>query len=121
MEVIYTYSRSNAITDGMQMECKMASEAGFNFPVFITKGINDLVNESLKYGFNSYNGVMWDMLSMLHAQIKRTQQAADFIKFEVCINWKGNRPKTFILLASIDALDVDSPQPAFTIMLPDED
>ncbi|MCE3269540.1 MAG: hypothetical protein K0R49_1794 [Burkholderiales bacterium] len=121
MEVIYTYSRADSIADGMQKKCELASQAGFNFPVFITKGINDLVNESLKYGANSYNGVMWDMLSMLHTQIKRSQQDTDFIKFKVWINWKGNRQKAFIFVASVGALDVDKPQPAFTIMLPDED
>ena len=128
MEVICTYSRADAIADGMQLECKLASEAGFEFPVFITKGVNDLVNESLKCGANSYDGDMWDMLSMLRSQIRRMQHAAEsikqaieFIKFRVCINWKGNRPKTFIFVASIGALNIDNTQPAITIMLPDED
>ncbi len=120
MEVIYSYTRADSIADGMQVKCELATEAGFKYPVYITKGINDLINQSLKYGANDYNGVMWDFLSVLKAEIRK-QQATDLVQSHVYINWQGNRPKIFHFQAQIGALDFDDERPAITIMLPDED
>ena len=120
MELIYSYTRADAIADGMQIKCELAAEAGFKYPVYITKGINDLINEALEYGANDYNGVMWDFLSVLKAGIRK-QHAVDRVQSHVYINWHNNRPKSFHFQALIGALDFDDPQPAITIMLPDED
>jgi hypothetical protein len=40
--VIYAYSRSQAIADGLQVEVsKVAQEAGIRFPVFLTRAVYD--------------------------------------------------------------------------------
>ena len=39
-EVIYAYTRKQAVADGVQVDVtKTAQEAGINFPVFITRGV----------------------------------------------------------------------------------
>ena len=39
-DVVYQYTRSQAIADGFQIEVtKTAAEAGIRFPVFITRGV----------------------------------------------------------------------------------
>lgn len=39
-EVIYSYTRAQAVLDGFQIEVsKTATEAGIRFPVFITRGV----------------------------------------------------------------------------------
>ena len=39
-DVVYQYTRSQAIADGFQIEVtKTAEEAGIRFPVFITRGV----------------------------------------------------------------------------------
>jgi hypothetical protein len=41
-EVIYAYSRSQAVADGLQVEAtKIAAEAGIRFPVFLTRAVFD--------------------------------------------------------------------------------
>ena len=41
-EVIYSYTRSQAIADGVQVDVsKVAAEAGIRFPVFLTRAVFD--------------------------------------------------------------------------------
>ena len=41
-EVIYSYTRSQAVADGVQVEVtKTAQEAGIRFPVFLTRAVYD--------------------------------------------------------------------------------
>ncbi len=41
--IIYQYTRSQAVADGVQVEVtKTAHEAGIKFPVFITRGVFEL-------------------------------------------------------------------------------
>jgi hypothetical protein len=40
--VLYTYSRSQAVADGLQVEVsKVAEEVGIRFPVFLTRAVYD--------------------------------------------------------------------------------
>ena len=43
VRIVYAYSRSQAVADGVQVEVtKTAHEAGIKFPVFITRGVFEL-------------------------------------------------------------------------------
>lgn len=114
---ILAYSRADAIADGVQFKCDLAKEAGFEYPVFITEGINTLINKSLPHG-NDYNGVMWDILNILFFKIK-SSKSTDFIDFKVAINI-NNKADTFVLYAQVGATDFNNPKPAITIMTPEE-
>ena len=122
MDNIFTYTRAEAIADGVQFECPLAKDAGFKFPVFITCGVNSLIEESLTYGLNDFNGVMWDILMVLFATIKANKTTGlKQLSFPVVINWDDKQTKTFTFISEVGALDFDKPEPAITIMLPDED
>lgn len=122
MDNIFTYTREEAIADGVQFECPLAKDAGFKFPVFITCGVNNLIEESLTYGLNDFNGVMWDILMVLFATIKANKTTGlKRLSFPVVINWDDKQTKTFTFMSEVGALDFDKPEPAITIMLPDED
>ncbi len=46
-DVIYTYTRAQAIADGFQIEVtKTAEEAGIRFPVFITRAVYEHTSPS---------------------------------------------------------------------------
>ncbi len=40
LELVYTYTRAQAVADGLQVEVtKTAQEAGIRFPMFITRAV----------------------------------------------------------------------------------
>ncbi len=119
-ELIYAYSRAEAVAECEQFDISgLALGAGFKFPVFLTSRVSNIIEESLIYGANSYEGVIWDILMVLKYQIK-IEKAANLITFKVVINWQNEQNKTFDLLAECAPLDIDDPRPAITIMLPAE-
>lgn len=122
-EVVSAYTRKNAIEDGQQLNTDnlsagMSKEAGFKHPVYITLSVKKIIDESLRYGFNDLNGVLWDIFTMF--RISARKAASNAVKFEVLIYWKNNKYKTFTFYGEIGATDVDNPAPAFTIMTKDE-
>lgn len=124
-ELVYSYSRADAIRNGEQFQCELAPKAGFLFPVFVTRGINDLIYKSLDYGVNDYYGVMWDLLIMLNLEIrnqKKNQKKSHVstLPFSILIYWKNDKTRLFDFIAQISAIDIDNPKPAITIMLPDK-
>lgn len=120
MDNIFTYTRAEAIADGVQFECPLAKEAGYQYPVFITCGIHSLINEAVKYGVNDYNGVLWDILNVLKVEIRKQPNVKN-VRAKVVIIWINDKPKVFEVVASIGAMDFDDAAPALTIMLPNED
>ena len=120
MQLIHSYTRADAITDGLQFNCELAKEAGFKFSVYITSGINNLIKKSLSYGCNDYNGVMWDILMVLLSAI-RYNKDNDIINFSVLIYWDSRKLKSFNLTAQCGVVDINDHQPAITILLPEED
>ena len=62
--VIYTYSRSQAVADGLQVEVsKVAEEAGISFPVFLTRAVYDRF-VSVPPGVTAQDeaGRLWDVI-----------------------------------------------------------
>jgi len=120
--IIYSYTRKDAIEDGEQVRLNDAivKEAGFKFPVYITSSINDIIKRSVdnENFSNDVEGVTWDILSMLMFAIKRSDKTND-IEVTVRINGAG-RKKNFHLFAQIGPVDIDDASPAITIMLPEE-
>ena len=77
--VIYAYTREQAIEDGMLHDASAApevKEAGFKAPMALTPGVMQLVNvpESLK-GAQDFKGRLWDTL-FLAALAMRSQMKA---------------------------------------------
>src|SRR6516225_8168996 len=74
-QLVYTYTRSQAIADGLQIEVtKTAAEAGICFPVFITRGVYDQY-VAVPAGVTGQDeaGRLWDIVWMLRFAIIRAK------------------------------------------------
>lgn len=124
MDIIHTYTRKEAIADGFQVQLNEATtkEAGFNTPIFMTSGINNLIEKAVANDnfCNDTEGITWDILTMLRFAIKRAQNNGNRIEFVVKIMGAA-RKQNFLLVAIIGPMDIDNPAPAMTIMLPEEE
>ena len=123
-EVIYTYTRKQAIEDGMQVKLEgenadLVKEAGYKYPVFITSGVLELIEKAVasEKDCNDFKGVLWDILYMSRAVGKPVNDR--MTKFEVIISGTGKQ-RTHIMYIECGAMDFDDPAPVLTIMLPEE-
>src|SRR5580700_11464334 len=75
-EVIYAYTRAQAVADGFQVEVtKTAQEAGIKFPVFITRTAFDAyVTVPPNVTGQDEAGRLWDVLWMLRFAIRKATQ-----------------------------------------------
>jgi hypothetical protein len=122
-EVIYAYTRKQAIADGFQVEVsKTAQEAGIRFPVFITRTAFDAyVTVPPNVSGQDEAGRLWDVVWMLKFAIRKAAQGQSRLPFALYVRNDNRAAKLVKLVAMCGALDIDDPQPAITIMLPDED
>ena len=122
--IVYSYTRSKAVADGVQVEVtKTAAEAGIKFPVFLTRGVFDsFVAVPPGVTGQDESGRLWDIVWMLRFAILRSRTGAYRVPVALYVrNSDTERPRLVKLIASIGPLDIDDPQPAITVMLPDED
>jgi hypothetical protein len=122
-EVVYTYSRAQAVADGVQVEVsKMAAEAGIRFPVFLTRTVYDAyVTVPPDVSGQDEAGRLWDIVWMLRFAIIRSRPGADRIPVALYVR-NDNRFSRLVKLGAVcGPLDIDDPQPAVTVMMPDED
>jgi hypothetical protein len=133
--VIYSYTRSQAIADGVQVEVsKVAEEAGIRFPVFLTRAVYDsFVAVPPGVAGQDEAGRLWDVVWMLRfailanaARIKARPGhggpcGTHRLPYALYVRNDNHRARLIKLVAVCSALDIDDPQPAITVMLPDED
>jgi hypothetical protein len=122
-EVIFAYTRAQAVADGEQVEVsKLAAEAGIRFPVFLTRAVYEqfvIVPEGVEG--QSETGRTWDILTMLRFAIRHSRTGPDRLAVALYVRNDNHKPRLIKLIAVCGALDMDDPQPAITVMLPDED
>ncbi len=162
--VIYSYTRSQAIADGFQVEVsKVAQEAGPHFakrlelvghltcdglgkpityPVFLTRAVYDNYvavppgvtaqdDHDPRSGFKTWGnhlvadlgsqpGRLWDILWMLRFAIRKATGETR-LPVALYVRNDNQRARLIKLIATCGPLDLDDPQPAITLMLPDED
>ena len=121
-EVIYAYTRAQAVADGFQVEVtKTAQEAGIKFPVFITRTVFDAyVTVPPNVTGQDEAGRLWDVLWMLRFAIRKAQPGQARLPFALYVRNDNRAPRLVKLIATCGALDMNNPQPAITVMLPDE-
>jgi len=123
-DVVYQYTRSQAIADGFQIEVtKTAEEAGIRFPVFITRGVYEQC-VAVPPGVTGQDeaGRLWDLVWLLRFAIIRAKPGVSRLTFALYVRNSDNRPPRLTkLIATAGAVDIDDPAPAITILLPDED
>ncbi len=122
-DTVHTYTRAQAVADGVQIEVtKTAQEAGIKFPVFITRSVFEAYVE-VPEGVADQDeaGRLWDIVWMLRYAIQQSREGADRIGVPLYVRNDNIRARQVKLIAVCSALDIDDPQPAITVMLPDED
>ena len=122
-DIIYAYTRKQAIEDGFQIEVSTtAAEAGIRFPVFLTRSVYDAyVTVPPNVAGQDEAGRLWDIVWMLRHAIKSSPDDCDRIPVSLHVRNDNRAPRPVKLIATCGALDIDDPQPAITVMMPDED
>ena len=123
MPVIYSYTRKQAIEDGVLVDLtNWASESGFTIPVACTSTVWHqyvVPPEGTKELGQSERGRCSDVLWMLFVAIKRSRQGGDRVMFEVIFLNAKKRHETVQLKAICGP--GDDGEPTLTLMLPNED
>jgi len=122
-EVIYTYTRAQAVADGFQVEVTAtAKEAGILFPVFLTRAVYDAY-VTVPPGVEAQDeaGRLWDILTMLRFAVHKAQPDQDRLHFALYVRNDNHRPKLVKLIATCGPLDIDNPRAAITVMMPGEE
>jgi hypothetical protein len=121
--VIYSYTRSQAIADGFQVEVsKVAREAGITYPVFLTRAVYDNY-VTVPAGITGQDevGRLWDIVWMTRFAVSKSQPGQTRLPVALYVRADNHRSRLIKLIATCGPLDIDDPQPAITIMMPDED
>ena len=120
--VIYAYSRSQAVADGVQVDVtKTAQEAGIKFPMFLTRAVFDnYVAVPPDVSGQDEAGRLWDLIWMARFAILRSHGHTDRLPVALYVRNDNHRAKLVKLIATCSALDIDDPQPALTLMMPEE-
>lgn len=122
-EVIYSYTRAQAIADGYQVEVtKTAQEAGIKFPMFLTRAVFDAyVAVPPNVTGQDEAGRLWDVVWMTRFAIMRSHGHTEHLPVALYVRNDNRAAKLVKLIATCGPLDIDDPSPAITVMLPDED
>ena len=124
-EVISSYSRAQAITDGILVDVsETAREAGFIFPVAMTRAAwSDCVEwseaDSQRQTHQDESGRLWDVLWMASRAARRGGEEIRFQLYRVARGGCGTRPRLVTLKALCGP--GDDAEPVITIMMPGED
>lgn len=126
-EVISSYSRAQAIEDGVLVDVSETSrEAGIKFPVAITRGVFDecVALPEGYHGLQDERGRLWDVISMLRFALRRA--SGDRLHYGVLVRGVTKQlrddqrpPRLHKLWAQCGP--GDTAEPVITVMLPGED
>jgi len=125
-EVIYSYTRKQAVEDGQQIKldgdlAELAREAGWKHQVFITESVWNLVQMAIsnKKHMNDLMGVLWDIFFMgAHGTGRMIDNST---KDVVVIITGTGRKRNHTIRFKVGPMDIDDPTPSITIMTPLDD
>lgn len=118
---IYTYTRFQAVKDGVQVPVLEATsrEAGIMIPVYLTRTVFDLyVAVPPKVEGQDMEGRLWDVLYMTGRAMRRSKPDVDRVTVQLYVRNDNRRPRLVQVVAAIGARDINDPQPVLTIHLP---
>ncbi len=126
-EVISTYSRAQAIEDGVLVDAgEMATEAGFRIPVALTAAAwSDCVvwtdADTERQVHQDPSGRLWDVLLMAHHAIRSSHSGGDRLTFQLYrVPRDGKSIEAAITLLKLIVGPGDQGEPVVTVLLPDE-
>ena len=127
-EVISTYTRAQAIEDGVLIDAgPMAKEAGFNWPVALTAGAwADCVAWTDADGqqpvHQDPSGRLWDLLFMASHAIRTRKAPSDRLLFQLYrVPRDGHSTEAVRVTLRLIVGPGDVGEPVITILLPHED
>ena len=128
-DVIYTYTRAQAIEDGVLIDPgSMAKEAGFKWPVVLTAGAwEDCVtwtdDDSQQQKIHQdQSGRLWDVLYMASFAVRANKDSGDRILFELYrVPKDGQSMDAELTTLKLIVGPGDSSEAVITILLPHED
>jgi hypothetical protein len=128
-DVIYAYTRAQAIDDGVLVDVSEAAQkAGFRFPVAVTEAVwGDCVEwsqeDSKRQTYQDQAGRLWDVLWMgmcaARSAASRNKSQIPFSLYRVPRGGRGISPRLTHLKMAIGP--GDNGEPVITIMMPNED
>ena len=118
-EVIFAYSRAQAIEDGVLVDVsEPARAAGVTYPVALTRAVWDqYVEVPSGVAGQDVAGRLWDVLWMFRAAAGAHSGHA--LRYQLYVRNDNRRPKVVTLKAVCGP--GDDAAPVITIMLPEED
>lgn len=123
MKTIYSYSRAQALSDGVLVDVTEAARAiGFKYPVAITDTLYHEwieVPESLESEGQSTKGRLDNLLMMLIFSIRTKKEITDTLHFQVAFQIRTGKQETVPVWATVSGGDTG--EPVITIMLEGED
>ena len=127
-EVIYSYTRAQAIADGVLVDVsELAGDAGFRHPVAMTAGAwADCVawssEDSYAQVHQDQTGRLWDVLWMASRAVRCASSGQSELLFELDrIPRDGRSTQAVRCQLKVVAGPGDSGEPVITVLLPGED
>ncbi len=127
-DVIYSYTRAQAIEDGVLVDAgSVAQEAGIRFPVALTSAVwADCVawtdDDSRKKPFQDQSGRLWDLLYMAAYAIRTSASSGDRLLYELYrVPRDGHSTEPQRVTLKLIVGPGDHGEPVITVLLPDED
>lgn len=127
-EVISTYTRAQAIEDGVLIDAgSMAQEAGFKWPVAVTSAAwADCVawteDDNRQQVYQDESGRLWDVLYMASHAIRTRSGNGDRLLFQLYrVPRDGRSTKAELTTLKLIVGPGDQGEPVITILLPHED
>jgi hypothetical protein len=126
--VISTYTRSQAIEDGVLIDAgTMANEAGFKWPVALTADVwtdcvawNDA--DSQQQVYQDQSGRLWDILYMASHAVRTRKGSGDRLLFQLYrVPRDGRSTDAVLVTLKLTVGPGDSGEPVIAILLPNED
>lgn len=120
MNVVFAYTRAQALEDGVLIDVTtVAREAGFRFPVAVTAAVwGAYIAVPANVPGQDEAGRLWDILWMLKYSIRNSAGGSE-IQFIVLVRNDEREPQPVTLKSVCGA--GDNGEPVITVMLTDED
>ncbi len=127
-DVISTYTRAQAIADGVLVEAgSLIKENVFNWPVALTSAAwDDCVawsdDDSEKQVYQDQSGRLWDVLYMAACEIRNSNGSGEQMLFQLYrVPRDGKAMEAELVTLKLIVGPGDQGEPVITIMLPNED
>ena len=120
-EIIYAYTRNDAIEDGVLIDVSdLAREAGFQWPVAVTAAVwAEYIRVPEGLAWQDEDGRLWDILHLLLLSIRRAKTEKTRLTFQVHV--QTARDKVELVTLTAHSGPDDEGKACLTVMLPGED